>query len=98
MFRGNTVLHDASCFIGCLPELSNNKNHPSTTSYALPRHDCFNVLQGRNEVRWRLGQEASLAPPCSNLRCFGSKCTVLQKILVTLLGLLGAARSDSAPP
>jgi len=26
-----------------------------------------------NEVRWRLGQETSLAPPCSNLRSFGSK-------------------------
>jgi len=26
--------------------------------------------QERNEVRWRLGQEASLAPPCSKLRCF----------------------------
>jgi len=23
--------------------------------------------QGRTEVRWRLGQETSLAPPCSNL-------------------------------
>jgi len=22
-------------------------------------------VQGRNEVRWRLGQETSLAPPCS---------------------------------
>ena len=29
--------------------------------------------QGRNEVRWRLGQETSLAPPCSNLRSFGNK-------------------------
>jgi len=29
--------------------------------------------QGRNEARWRPGQEASLAPPCSNLRSFGSK-------------------------
>jgi len=33
-------------------------------------------MQGRNEVRWRPGQEASLALPCSNLRSFGSKCTV----------------------
>ena len=24
--------------------------------------------QGRNEIRWRPGQEASLVPPCSNLR------------------------------
>jgi len=52
--------------------------------------------QGRNEVRWRPGQEASLAPPCSKLRSFGSKFTVLQKVLVTLLGLFGARRSDLA--
>jgi len=34
-------------------------------------------LQGRNEVRWCPGQEAGLAPPCSNLRSFlrqGSNC------------------------
>jgi len=28
----------------------------------------------------------------------GSKYTVLKKVLVTLLGLFGAPRSDSAPP
>jgi len=27
---------------------------------------------------------------------FGSKCTVLTKVLVTLLGFFGAPRSDSA--
>jgi len=27
-------------------------------------------VQGRNEVRWRPGQDASLAPPCLNLRSF----------------------------
>jgi len=32
--------------------------------------------QGRNEVRWRPRQEVSLTHPCSNLRSFGSKCTV----------------------
>ena len=53
--------------------------------------------QGCNEVRWRPGHEASLAPPCSTLRSFGSKCTVLKKVLMTLLGLFGAPRSDSAP-
>jgi len=45
--------------------------------------------QGRNEVRWRPGKEASLAPPCSNLS-FRSKCIVLKKVPVTLLGLFGA--------
>jgi len=47
------------------------------------------VAQGRNEVRWRPGQEATLASPCLNLRFFGSKRTVLKKVLVTLLGLFG---------
>jgi len=46
--------------------------------------------QGHAEVRWRPGQETSLAPPCSSLRPFGSKCTVLKKVLAILLGLLGA--------
>ena len=53
-------------------------------------------VQGRNEVRWRLGKETSLAPPCLNLRSFGSKCTVLKKVLMTLLWLF-KPRSDSAP-
>ena len=53
-------------------------------------------MQGRNEVRWRLGQEICLAPPCSNLSFFGSKCTVLEKVLMTLLWLFGPC-SDSAP-
>jgi len=35
---------------------------------------------------------SKLAPPCSNPRSFGSKCTVLKKVLVTLLGLFGAWR------
>ena len=34
----------------------------------------------------------------SNLSSFGSKFTVLKKVLVTLLGLFGASRSNSAPP
>ena len=46
--------------------------------------------QGCNEVRCLLSQEASLAPTCLNLRSSGSKCTVLKKVLVTLLGLFGA--------
>jgi len=42
-------------------------------------------VQRRIEVRWRLGQKTSLAPACCNLRSFGSKCTVLKKVLMTLL-------------
>ena len=54
--------------------------------------------QGRNEVRWRPGQEASLAPPCSNLRSFGSKSTVLKKVLATLLGIFGPPTAVSRRP
>jgi len=54
--------------------------------------------QGRNEIRWRPGQEASLAPPCSNLRSLGSKCTALKNVFVTLLGLYGVPHSDWALP
>jgi len=59
-------------------------------------------VQGRNELRWTLGQETSLAPPYSNLSSFGTKSTVLKKVLVTLLELFGALtvillpHSDSA--
>jgi len=38
---------------------------------------------GRNEVRWRPGQEASFVSRCSNLRSFGSKGTAMKKVLVT---------------
>ena len=50
---------------------------------------CRSQEQGHNEVRWRPGQEASLAAPCSNLRSFGSQCTALKKVLATLSGLFG---------
>ena len=39
-----------------------------------------------------------LAHLCSNMRSFGSKCIVLKKVLVTLLGLYGAPHSISATP
>jgi len=53
--------------------------------------------QGRNEVRWRLGQEVSLVPHVQN-RSFGSKCSVLKMVLLTLLGLFGVPCSNSVPP
>jgi len=56
----------------------------------MKRSNMGTSAQGRIKVRWRPGKEASLAPPCSNLRSFGSKCTVLKKVLVTLLRLFGA--------
>ena len=56
------------------------------------------IIQGRNEIRCRPVQEAILAPPCSNVRSFGSKGYVLKKVFVTLLGLFGTPPSHSAPP
>ena len=55
------------------------------------------TAQGRNEVRWRPGQEASLAPPCSNLSSFESKFIALKKVLVTFVGLFGAPAMISRP-
>jgi len=46
------------------------------------------VQPRRSEVRWRPGQEATLTPPCSNLRSFGSQCIALKKAHVILLGFL----------
>jgi len=64
--------------------------------------DLNEITQGRTEVRWRPGQEASLAHPCSNLSSFGSKCTALTKVLVMFLGLFGAlpgmALGSFSPP
>ena len=54
--------------------------------------------QGHNEARWRPGQEASLALLCLNLSFFGTKCTVLTKVLVTLLGLFTAHAVIRRPP
>jgi len=54
--------------------------------------------QGSTEVRWRPGQDTSL-----NLRSFGSKYIVLEKVVATLLELFGDfavfrhPRSDSVP-
>jgi len=53
--------------------------------------------QGRNEVKWRPGQEESLEPPCLNLRSFRRKCTALKEVLVTMLGLFRAPHSDWRP-
>jgi len=59
----------------------------------------LNALTGAEtfQGRWRPKQEASLTPPCSNLRSHGRKCSVLKKVLATLLGVFGYARSDSTP-
>jgi len=52
---------------------------------------------GRSEVTWRPGARSRFGAPWSNLKSFGSKSTVMKKVLATLLGLFGAPRSDSVP-
>jgi len=47
--------------------------------------DLLNWKQGRNEVRWPPGTRSKFGA-----RSFGSKCTVLKKVLVTWLGLFAA--------
>jgi len=36
-------------------------------------------VQGRNEIRRRLGKETSLAPPCSNLKSFRKQMYCFEK-------------------
>jgi len=57
---------------------------------------CPSWVQGRNEVRWSPGQEASLAPPWSNLRSLGSKCT--EGSTCDIVEIFRRPRIDSAPP
>jgi len=52
---------------------------------------CY--AQRRNEDKWCLVQEPTLAPPYLNLRSYGSKFTVLKEVFVTLLESFGAPRS-----
>jgi len=35
-------------------------------------------------------EQKQVCPPCSNLRFFGNECTVLKKVIATVLGLFGA--------
>ena len=55
------------------------------------------LSQGRNEIRWRPGQEARLAPPCSNPSSFGRKFTALKEVLVTCLWFFGAPEIVTSP-
>jgi len=43
------------------------------------------------------GARNKFATPCSNLRSFGSKCTVLKKSAHDIVGIFWAPRSDSVP-
>jgi len=72
----------------------------------------LSITQGRNKVRWQeasfwvsfvppcsaiVGARSKFVPTCSNLRSFGSKCTVLKEVRVMLLEIFGPPCSHSAP-
>ena len=88
------------------------KQNTTKLKQSTEKHSCISCLeefillsfkyhiawtQGVTRLDGARGIEASLAPPCLNLGSFGSKCTVLKKVLVTLLELFYAPRSDSLP-
>ena len=62
------------CFIYCNISLLAGMTTNTAQRRTSERYFTRGYEQGRNDVRWRPGQEATLAPPCSNLRLFGSKC------------------------
>jgi len=55
------------------------------------------VTRGVTRSDGARGKKQVWRPLCLNLRSFGSKFTVLKKVLATLLGLFVATRSGSAP-
>ena len=69
------------------------KKSSSSDGAAGRKFCCFFSVCGNRGVTGLDGaraKKASLAPPCSNLRSFGSKSTVLKKVLVTFLEVFGA--------
>jgi len=50
------MFHAVSCLLVCLPELSNDNNQPSTPSYTLLRHDCFNLLTNTDLIGFILAR------------------------------------------
>ena len=67
------------------------------------QQNLSNAFRGGTRLDGAWGKKQVRCPPCSNLRSFRSKRTVLKKVLVTLLGLFYAPavircpRSYSAP-
>ena len=74
---------------------------PRAAKNARPRrwnHWCKGKrCQVRNEVRRCSEQETSFVLSCSKLRSYGSKFTVLKKVLVTFLELLGFPAVNGRP-
>jgi len=55
---------------------------------------AFPLTQGSNEGGWRLGQEASLAPPRSNLRSFGTEANALHWSSCDIVGTFWRPRQS----
>jgi len=97
---GSSVSSSASAFVACcrsnaLPVAAVNAGANLFPPFASPATEACKKIthsQERAEVGWRPGQETSLAPPCSNIRSFGSKCALLKNCWN-----FSAPPSDSAP-
>jgi len=84
-------LLSTACHMNCTTLWTSPKSLTCKFHIKIPKvHNVLSFNNGHSEVGWRPGQKTSLAPPCSNTRSFRSKCTVLKKILATLLGLFDA--------
>ena len=88
----NSVLTAVNCIVFLFNPTSTRQGR--TEVWWCPRRILY-CTQGRNEVRWRPGQETSLAPPCSNLRSFGSKSAV-EESTCDIVRTFRRPRSDSA--
>jgi len=75
--------------------LTPNHWHRQTTLVVSFIKACC-CMQGGNEVRCPSGQETSLAPPCSNLRSFGSKSAV-EESTGDIVRTFWRRHNDSAP-
>ena len=73
---------------------SQNKDDKLTAKDILT---SLSTRQGRSEVRRPPGQEASLAPTCSNLRSFGTECTGIEESACDIIGTFRCPHSHLAP-
>ena len=110
--RGGTVMRYPQCTvsIGCLVRdtewnercfKSSHMMHVSwSLTHSISSTDAINV--GRNNVRWRQGQKASLAPPCSK-QVFWKQMYCVEESTCDILGSFWrslqwfGARGNSAP-
>jgi len=81
-----------------IPDSRNLSQKAISVLVRLPTRGVTRLYGARGKKQiWR-PHGRSLTPVWSNLSSFEGKFAVLKKVLVTLLGLIGASSSDSAPP